>query len=204
MQTNMKKAILFITVLVFMFFVSGAAFSQSTQQRIDAINSNGGFMVWKAESAKKSKVDWGVVDALVPVPAEKVIELLRDYNGYKRFLKFFTMTKVQETLEDHSVLRLKATIAGGTVKLKATARIWEDQLEDGTTHFKLRYRRGNVNRLDGDWFVTPLEGGKCLVKMRLLVDPDLWLVSNSQLSEYNLVNSRRTLRSIKKMLAPGK
>ena len=183
-----------------LFTAPGLAYGESTQSRLAKIEGNGGFMVWHAENAKGTKVKWGVVDALLPASAEQTIELLRDYDNYKRFLKFFTTTKVLSKDDDKAILRLKATIAGGTVKLKATATMTESAKANGDTHFKLRYRKGNVKRLDGDWVVTPIDDKSCLVRMRLLVDPDLWLVSNDQLSDYNLVNSRRTFRSIKKIL----
>ncbi len=190
--------------IVFALFFIGvpSAFGESgdSASRLQKIESSGGFMVWESQKDRKSDVHWGIVDAVLEVPAERAIELLRDYDNYKTFLKFFTTTKVQTENEDHSILRLKASIAGGTVKLKATAFMREKKLDNGDTHFELRYRKGNVKRLDGDWFVTPVGANRCLVQMRLLVDPDIWMVSDKQLSEYNLVNSRRTLRSIRKLL----
>ena len=172
----------------------------SPEARLKTITQSGGFMVWEAKDDRRSDVDWGIVDAVLEVPAEKAIELLRNYNDYRKFLKFFTTTKVQSQEADYSILRLKAKIAGGTVKLKATAFMREKKMANGDTHFELRYRKGNVKRLDGDWIVTPLDDKRCLIQMKLLVDPDMWMVSNSQLSEYNLVNSRRTMRSIREIL----
>ena len=61
---------------------------------------------------------------------KKLIELLRNYNDYRKFLKFFTTTKVQSQEADY-ILRLKAKIAGGTVKLKATAFMREKDGERG-------------------------------------------------------------------------
>ena len=194
----------YILPIVFALFFIGipVAFGEpeDTASRLQKIESSGGFMVWESANDQKSDVKWGIVDAVLEVPAEKAIELLRDYTNYKTFLKFFTTTKVQTQNDDHAILRLKASIAGGTVKLKATAYMREKKLENGDSHFELRYRKGNVKRLDGDWFVTPIGADRCLVQMRLLVDPDIWMVSDKQLSEYNLVNSRRTLRSIRELL----
>jgi len=187
--------------LVFSFLIApSTATADDKTSRLQKIEANGGFMAWHAENAQGTKVKWGVVDALLPASAETTIKLFRDYDNYKKFLKFFTTTKVLSKDDSKAIVRLKATIAGGTVKLKATATMTEESKANGDTHFKLRYRKGNVKRLDGDWVVTPIDDKSCLVKMRLLVDPDLWLVSNDQLSDYNLVNSRRTFRSIKKIL----
>ena len=184
---------------VLLFTLQGIAFADDTAGRVSRIQGAGGFMVWESQKERGTDVQSGIVDSLMPFPAEKVVELLRDYDNYRHFLAFFDTTKVLERDEEKALLRLKATIGGGSVKLKATGYMRE-KTEGSTTHFELRYRKGNVKRMDGDWFVTPVDGKSCLLKMKLHVDPDLWLVSDGQLSEYNLVNSRRTIRAIKKRL----
>ena len=198
----MRNQLISLLASCLVLFGAAVAFANpgTPDSRLKAIEASGGFMVWKAKSDRKSDVDWGIVDAVLEVPAEKAITLLRDYENYRTFLKFFTTTKVQSRTDDHAILRLRAKIAGGTVQLKATAFMREKALKNGDTHFELRYRKGNVNRLDGDWFVTPVGPNRCLIQMRLLVDPDMWMVSDDQLSEYNLVNSRRTLRAIREIL----
>ena len=193
----MKGIVNFVLLILLLIPVSASADGVSV--RVAKIKAADGFMVWESENVRGTDVDAGIVDSLMPFPAEDVIALLRNYDGYRTFLAFFNTTRVMERDEEKALLRLKATIGGGSVKLKATAYMREKKQGD-TTHFELRYRKGNVKRMDGDWFVTPIDDKSCLVKMRLLVDPDLWLVSDSQLSEYNLVNSRRTIRSIKKKL----
>jgi ribosome-associated toxin RatA of RatAB toxin-antitoxin module len=201
MRHFIPKIFLLVAFIAAPALLPEVAWAQSASARIAKIEKSGGFMVWNAENDTRSKVKWGVVDALLPVSAEELKALLRNYNGYKNFLEFFTTTKVLETKDGKSIVRLKANIAGGAVKLKAKATMTETKNSRGDTHFKLRYIRGNVKRLDGDWIVTEVSPKQTLLKMRLLVDPDLWMTSNSTLSEYNLVNSRRTLRAIKKILA---
>ena len=77
--------------------------------------------------------------------------------------------------------------------------------KQGKTHrFTLRLMSGNVKRLDANWNVTPIDEKRTLVTFGLIVDPDLWMVPNSKLSNYNLVNVRRTVRSLRKHLAKKK
>ena len=161
-------------------------------------------MIWRAIDDPKSKVNWGEADAIIEQPADKIIEVLRAYGGYRYFLPFFTGSAVEKELGSTAVVRLKAKILNGTVTLKARVMATEEEKKGKTHHFSLRLIKGNVKRLDANWSVTPINEKRSLVTFSLIVDPDLWMVPNSKLSNYNLVNVRRTIRSLRKHIAKKK
>ena len=91
-----------------------------------------------------------------------------------------------------------AAMNQGVATINAVVRARETSIEYGGTRFALHKVEGNIERLDAVWNLYPIEGNRTLVVFRLMLDPDIWFVRDSTLTNYNQVNARRTIRSIRK------
>jgi ribosome-associated toxin RatA of RatAB toxin-antitoxin module len=145
----------------------------------------------------RSDVDIGQVEGIINAPVGHVIQLLRDYANYRHFLPFFTGSKVIVRDDRGALVRMKAKILKGAVTIDAVVRASEKAVGYGGTRFELHKVKGNIDLLDAVWTVYPIAGDRTLVIFRMMLDPDIWFVRDSTLSNYNQVNSRRTIRSIR-------
>ena len=181
---------------------SKTASAHGVKARLAELEASNEKMIWRAIDDPRSKVNWGEVEALIEAPPEQIVKTLRNYGGYRNFLPFFTGSKVLKREGEAAIVKLKAKILHGSVTLRAKVKAKEEARPDHAYRFSLRLISGNVRRLDANWTVTPVNRTRAIVTFALLVDPDLWMVPNARLSNYNLVNVRRTIRSLRKRLAP--
>ena len=156
-------------------------------------------MRWRSFAVSGVDVRGGEVDGLISAPYDECLALLRDYDQYRRFLPFFTGSRTVSRSEEGAEIVLRARIMRGIVNLRSRVQVREEALDRGR-RFTLRQRQGNLSRLDVSWTLIPLNEEETVIRMRLLLDPDLMLVPDSRLSKYNLVNGRRTIRSIRERL----
>ena len=156
-------------------------------------------MRWRSFAVSGVDVRGGEVDGLIRAPYAECLALLRDYDQYRGFLPFFTGSRTNSRSENGAMITLRARIMGGLVNLRSKVQAREEALERGR-RFTLRQTQGNLSRLDVSWTLIPLNERETVIRMRLLLDPDLMLVPDSKLSKYNLVNGRRTIRSIRERL----
>ena len=102
-------------------------------------------------------------------------------------------------------MNVRAKIAGGSVVLKGQLVAELTPRSKGKQSLKIRLEKGNLKRLAAHWTAWPIRGGEATVlRLRLLVDPDIWWVRDATLTDYNLVNARRAIRGIRGMLETRK
>lgn len=150
-----------------------------------------------------SKVTAGQAEVLIPASSEEVLAVLRDFEGYKDFLPFFTYSKLQAVNPSFAELRLKAKILKGTVEIDAQVKAVESRLSDGADRIHLQYIRGNIERFDARFRVYSLGEDSTFVVFYLMIDPDLWFARNKTLSEYNWVNCGRAVRALREEVLKG-
>jgi len=188
----------YATILALIGLTVSVAHAQDPRARAPIVAKSNEQFVSRGLNHPKSDIDIGQVEGIVDAPAGHVIQLLRDYGSYRHFLPFFVGSRVLRKEADGAVVRMKAEILKGAVTIDAVVRAREKSIAYGGTRFELRKVKGNIERLDAIWSVYPIAGDRTLVVFQLMLDPDIWFVRDSTLTNYNQVNARRTIRSIRK------
>jgi ribosome-associated toxin RatA of RatAB toxin-antitoxin module len=143
-----------------------------------------------------TKVKGGLAVGVVDAPMEQVLKVVRDYEQYKKLMKFFTKSLILGEGGNRTRVHVKISIAKGAVKLWANVSFVESD-KDAVRVVEAELEEGNMKRMDARWELIPIDEGHTLVMMRLLVDPDLQLASDSKATEMNQVNARRAIRSVR-------
>ena len=176
-----------------------SAASKELRDYLKPIEQTGGWYFTESAVVSGSDIKGGVVYAVIDGSHEHLVHILRDYSRYRELIPFIsTSTLIQKYPEGGAQLRLKARILKGAIKLRATVDAREVSETDQRTTFRLRKRKGNLKRLDATFTVEALNPNRSIVRIELMLDPDVWYVSDGTLSDYNQVNARRIARALKK------
>ena len=200
MQTQVGKGRL-ISGLVCMLILlnSTTAIAKDLRSYVQTIQQTEGWYLTESAIVGGSDVRSGVVYALLDASHDHLAAILRDYKNYPDLIHFLNSAKVIKTEANQiSKLRLKAKILNGAVKLRATVIAKEVNHTSAKTTITLKKQSGNLNNLDANFTIEEYAPGRSIVRIQLMLDPDLWYVSDSTLSDYNQVNARRITRALKK------
>ena len=197
LKQNMVKT---LTCLMFVCCSFGSiANADELDNYVSSVEKTGGWYLTESAVVRGSDVRAGVVYALYDTPHEHLENILRDYNRYRELIHFLTKSKIKKSISSTvKSLDLKAKILKGAIKLKADVKATESRKDGRTVSFELRKQSGNLKALDATFTVRKISAARSLVRIELLVDPDVWYVKNTKLSEYNKVNARRIARALKK------
>lgn len=143
-----------------------------------------------------TKVRGGLAVGVVDAPIDQVLKVIRDYENYKELMKFFTKSLILGEGGGRTRVHVKISIAKGAVKLWANVSFVESD-KDAVHVVEATLEEGNMKRMDARWELVPVDDTHTLVMMRLLVDPDLQLATDSKATEMNQVNARRAIRSVR-------
>lgn len=158
-----------------------------------------GRMATKMVRQEDTKVRGGLSMGVVDAPIDKVMMVVKDYERYKKLLRFFTRSMVLGKDGGKTKVHVKISIAKGTVKLWANVDFQESSRGD-IRIVEAGLVKGNMKRMDARWELAPVDENHTLVQLRLLVDPDMALASNAKATEMNQVNARRAIRSVRKQV----
>jgi len=158
-----------------------------------------GRIATKKVSQDGTKVSGGLSIGVVDAPLDKVLKVVKDYERYKKLLKFFTRSMILDKDGRKTKVHVKISIAKGTVKLWANI-VFQETSRDDVRIVEAGLVKGNMKRMDARWELAPIDEGHTLVLMRLLVDPDMALASNDKATEMNQVNARRAIRAVRKQV----
>lgn len=176
------------------------AVSKELRTYISQIEQTGGWYITESAIVSGSDIKAGVVYALFESSHAHLVTILRDYSRYRELIPFISNSKVIKRHSDGAELGLKARILKGAIKLKSTVDARESRDSDMRTTFKLRKKKGNLKRLDATFTVEQLSPNRSIVRIELMLDPDVWYVRDGTLTEYNQVNARRIARALKKAI----
>jgi ribosome-associated toxin RatA of RatAB toxin-antitoxin module len=175
------------------------AAAKELKDYLKPIEQTGGWYFTESAIVSGSDIKGGVVYAVIDGSYEHLVHILRDYTRYCELIPFIsTSTLIKRHPEGGAQLRLKARILKGAIKLRATVKAEELSEAEHRTTFRLRKHKGNLKRLDATFTVESLNPTRSLVRIELMLDPDVWYVSDGTLSDYNQVNARRIARALKK------
>ena len=199
LENILKKTNSLALALVFTGFLCAESRAVNWERVGELLSTSKEQLRWRSYRRSGTDIKGGEVDGLVHAPYESCLTLLRDYSQYRGFLPFFTGSRELSREGGRAKIALKAKIMKGLVNLRSTVSAEESAYENGR-RFDLKQLSGNLGHFEVSWILIPLSDNQTVVRMRLLLDPDLMLVPDSTISNYNLVNGRRTIRAIRERL----
>ncbi|MCA9581575.1 MAG: SRPBCC family protein [Myxococcales bacterium] len=142
-------------------------------------------------------IPWGRATAVIDAPVDVVMATITDYGRYKEFFPHFTQSRVLAQRGQSAILYLEASVLKRSATLWGELKVRSQRPEGATQILKVELVRGNIERFDARWEVTPLPNGRTLVDFRLLVDPDL-PIPDGLIGTQNRKGAGKTLAALRK------
>lgn len=196
---NLQKIIVLV-VFITAFFHTSFIFAAFPDIKVTVLRNSGENFISTSYKVKGSDILAAKVEALMNAPASDIINLLRDFENYRNTIPFFNNSKILSKIDNVFLLKLGATILNGALTINAVVSVKESSIGFGGTKFKLKLKKGDLDKMDAVWYVYPLDEKNSVLVFKLMVDPGVWFVRDVTLSKYNQVNARRIIRSIRRQL----
>ena len=196
---NLQKIIVLV-VFITAFFHTSFIFAAFPDIKVTVLRNSGENFISTSYKVKGSDILAAKVEALMNAPASDIINLLRDFENYRNTIPFFNNSKILSKIDNVFLLKLGATILNGALTINAVVSVKESSIGFGGTKFKLKLKKGDLDKMDAIWYVYPLDEKNSVLVFKLMVDPGVWFVRDVTLSKYNQVNARRIIRSIRRQL----
>jgi len=175
--------------------------SKELQDYLPQIEQTGGWYITESAVVSGSDVKAGVVYAVIDASHDHLVSILREYNRYHELIPFLShSTLIKRHSARTAQLRLKAKILKGALKLNAIVDVSETNESPLKTTFNIRKTNGNLKRLDTKFTVQQLSPARSILRIELMLDPDVWYVRDRTLTDYNQVNARRIARALNKRI----
>jgi ribosome-associated toxin RatA of RatAB toxin-antitoxin module len=187
-----------VAFAVLLGMLSSSAFGQ--QDPAALARSLGNEVRSEREATSDSDIDWGNAVGVVNAPFERVSSAVRNYANYHRFLPFFTQSRIVSARGSRALVYMEASVLHGSVTLWANMRMGTRPSRGDTQIIAGRMADGNMGDFRARWELTPLdEGRRTLVRLKVLIDPDLPL-PDSICSSENVSSARRTIIALRRFL----
>ncbi|MEM9189870.1 MAG: SRPBCC family protein [Myxococcota bacterium] len=152
----------------------------------------------RSESADSGhSVGYGVATAVFEAPADRVMRAITDYANYKDFLPRFRQSRVLSQRGRNALVYMQASAMRGTVTIWANMRIYARRPQGETQILEGRMVEGNLDKFTARWEVTPLDTERCIVRFRILTEPQL-PVPDSMVTSENVSIARRSVRGLRR------
>jgi ribosome-associated toxin RatA of RatAB toxin-antitoxin module len=137
---------------------------------------------------------------MVDAPAAAVMSVLQDYARYKDFLPNFQASRVLSQRGTSALVYLQVSVLHGASKIWVEVKLHERPAQGATRTIEGTMMRGNVDRFEAVWQVTPFDPHHSVVSFQLLVDPNM-PVPATLVNDENQKNARKALRALRATLA---
>ncbi len=190
-------ASLFSAILVFASLSTGyTARADWASDRAGRIGSS----IVSTNTRSESRVQYGVAEAVVNAPMDKVLQVLGDYSNYHEFLPHFEQSRVLSRRNDDAMVYMEATILYGAASLWAQMRLSSSTPKEGERLIEGRMVQGNMSTFHARWKVTNAGENRTLVSFQLLVDVDM-PVPASLVDEENRKAARSAMKALRRQVA---
>ncbi|MEJ7734706.1 MAG: SRPBCC family protein [Polyangiaceae bacterium] len=169
----MKHAVTVLAAAVALSFSAGA-FAEDDE--VATLTARAGKALRYDASAPEpttSKVGWGGAAILVNAPIAEVRKVVSEYRSYEKFMKPFDSSKLISKKNGQSEVYLQVPVAHGAAKVWAVVKFAPPVKDGDSEKIVATYVKGNVDAFGAVWRLRPTEDGKTVLKLELLVDPQL-------------------------------
>ncbi len=131
-----------------------------------------------------SRIDTGGAAVFVTAPYATVRKLVTDYRRYEKLIPVFEQSRLLSRKGGAAEVYLQVPVMHGAATIWAVARV-APPIKDGTSEtIAARMVKGNVSDFRAVWRLRPVDATHTILKLELLVDPDL--PAPKSLIEYEL------------------
>jgi ribosome-associated toxin RatA of RatAB toxin-antitoxin module len=120
-----------------------------------------------------SRIDTGGAAVFVTAPFATVRKLVTDYRHYERLIPVFEQARVLSKKAGASEVYLQVPVMHGAATIWAVARIAAPAKEGDGEAITARMVKGNVADFRAVWRLRPVDATHTILKLELLVDPNL-------------------------------
>lgn len=139
------------------------------------------------------------VEVTMPVMCDRheIYPILKEMERYPEFMEDLISVEVLERKENTTVTKWVSNVDGRTIKWTEL-----DVFDDENLHISYRQLEGDLKRFEGEWSLTPIEGG---TEIKLTVDfefgiPMIAGLLNPILKKKVRENSANMLKAIKEKM----
>jgi len=190
-----------LSLLLALGLLSAFGFARAAQaQSATALASSLGQEIQTGQATQSgTSISWGTAVAVVDEPLEDVMGVVLDYGNYSEFMPHFRTSRVIAQRGADAMIYLEVGIIRNTATLWGQLRLTERPARGTSRIIEAHLVQGNMDEFRARWELTPIDGGRTLVRFRILVAPDLPLPA-SVFSSENVKAARKTLRALRRRL----
>jgi ribosome-associated toxin RatA of RatAB toxin-antitoxin module len=120
-----------------------------------------------------SRIDTGGAAILVNAPLALTRKIATDYRHYSKFVKSFTQSRLLSREKGVSEVYFEVPVLRGAAKIRVVV-LMDPPVKDGACEKIVgRYKSGNVTDFRTTWRLCPVDEARTIVKLEILVDPNL-------------------------------
>jgi ribosome-associated toxin RatA of RatAB toxin-antitoxin module len=131
-----------------------------------------------------SRIDTGGAVVLVDAPVATVRKLVTDYRRYEKLIPVFEQSRVVGRKAGTTELYLQVPVMHGAATIWALAKVTAPSKDGAWESVAARMVKGNVSDFRAIWRMKPVDATHTVLKLELLVDPNL--PAPKSLVEYEL------------------
>jgi len=193
-----------LSLLLALGLLSAFGFARAAQaQSATALASSLGQEIQTGQATQSgTSISWGTAVAVVDEPLEDVMGVVLDYGNYSEFMPHFRTSRVIAQRGADAMIYLEVGIIRNTATLWGQLRLTERPARGTSRIIEAHLVQGNMDEFRARWELTPIDGGRTLVRFRILGAPDLPLPASVFRSE-NVKAARKTLRALRRRLIAG-
>lgn len=149
-----------------------------------------------------TSVRWGRAEGVVEAPVDAVRKIVGNYGAYHEFLPSFRTSRVLSQRGSRALVYMEAGIAKNTLTIWAQMKISPMPSVGKTEVIEAHMLKGNLEFMEAQWELTPLDAGRTRVAFQILVDPKVPLPA-SLVTRENEKASKRTIGALRKRVKAG-
>ena len=131
-----------------------------------------------------SRIDTGGAAIFVTAPIATVRKLVTDYRHYEQLIPVFEQSRLLSRKNGASEVYLQVPVMHGAATIWAVAKVAAPTQDGAWETVAARMVKGNVSDFRAIWRLRPVDATHTILKIELLVDPDL--PAPKSLVEYEL------------------
>jgi ribosome-associated toxin RatA of RatAB toxin-antitoxin module len=121
----------------------------------------------------KTKTDLGGAAIFVSAPIDVVRGVVTDYSRYSKFVKAFKQSRLLSKKDGESDVYLDVPVAHGAANVWAVVRWGKPVASGGEETITGRFVKGNLDEFRAVWRLRKVDETHTVLKLELLVDPEL-------------------------------
>ncbi len=166
---HLTRRSLLLTTAALGFSVTTPAWAETEGERLKKKGDSERY----ERKTDRSKVKAGCARIAIKAPPDIVEDVVTDFKNYARFISKFKKARVVGKEGDSTLVYLVVPILHGAGKIWAVVKFAPVKKEGDSRVLSGSMVKGNVERLDAEWRITPIDDEYTQLNCELLIEPKL-------------------------------